>query len=105
MKQFLAMSIVLLFVGLSFSTTTAKVNIKGKFEFGIIGEDGRILEQTFKQSADELKEMDRLLGQLIDDMYSATDYDQLMNIVNSYKTDWGRFTEPIRGICKNQTTV
>ena len=91
MKQLIAISVVILFIGLSFSTTTAKINVKDKLEFGIIGEDGKVLIQKFKQSTDELKEMDKVLAQLMDDMYSATSYKQLINTVQSYKTEWGRF--------------
>ena len=50
MKQLIAISVVILFIGLSFSTTTAKVNIKDKLEFGIIGEDGKVFIQKFKQN-------------------------------------------------------
>jgi len=92
MKPLLAIGIILLFVGLSFSPATAKViDVKEKLELGMIGEDGKISMQTFKLSADELKETDRLLAQLMEKMQSATDYDQLIDTVKSFRTEWGRF--------------
>ena len=91
MKQLIAMLVIVLIIGLSFSTTTARISVKDKLEFGIIGENGKIFVQKFKHSTEELKEMDKLLMQLMDDMYSATSYSQLTNILNRYKKEWGRF--------------
>ena len=91
MKPLLAIGIILLFVGLSFSPATAKVNIKEKLELGMVGENGKISMQTFELSADELKETDRLLEQLLEKMRLSTNYDQLIDTVNSFRTEWGRF--------------
>lgn len=91
MKPLLAVGIILLFVGLSFSPATAKVSLKEKLELGIVGEDGKISMQTFKLSIDELKEIDGLLAQLMEKMQSATDYGQLLDAVKSFEFEWGRF--------------
>jgi len=91
MKPLLAVGIILLFVGLSFSPATAKVSLKEKLELGVVGEDGKISMQTFKLSMDELKEVDGLLAQLMEKMQSATNYGQLLDTVNSFRVKWGRF--------------
>ena len=91
MKQLITISVVILFFGLSFSTINAKIDVKDKLEFGIIGSDGKLIMQQVKQSVEELKDMDRFIAQLMEDMYSADSYDQLLNIIHSYKKEWGRF--------------
>jgi len=91
MKPLLAIGVILLFVGVSCSPAIATVNIKEKLEFGILGKDGKMSVQTAKLSVNELKQIDGLLAQLMNEMQSATDRDQLIDIVNSFKNDWGRF--------------
>lgn len=90
-KPLLAIAVICLFVGLSCSPVAAKVSVKEKLEFGMIGEDGKISMQTVKLSADKLREIEGKLAQLMEEMQLATDYDQLINIVNGYKIEWGRF--------------
>ncbi len=90
-KPLLAVGIILLFVGLSFSPATAKVSLKDKLELGVVGEDGKISMQNFKLSMDELKEIDGLLAQLMEKMQSANNYGQLLDTIRSFKFDWGRF--------------
>ena len=90
-KPLLAVAVIFLFIGLSCSPVAAKVSLKEKIEFGIIGEDGKISIQTIKLSADRLRNICDLLGQLMEKMQSATDYDQMIDIVNSLKIEWGRF--------------
>ena len=91
MKPLLAVGIILLFVGLSFSPATAKVDLKEKLELGVVGEDGKISMQIFKLSMDELKEVDELLAQLREKMQSSTNYGQLLDTIENFKFEWGRF--------------
>ena len=90
-KPLLAVAVILLFLGLSCSPITAKVSLKEDFEFGLIGEDGKISFETIKLSAERIREVEGLLVQLMEKMQSADNYDQLINIVNSYKMEWCRF--------------
>ncbi len=90
-KPILACAVILLFLGLSFSPITAKVSPKENFEFGVIGEDGKISAQTIAITADKLREVEGILAQLTEDMEEAEDYDQLLNIVENSKIEWGRF--------------
>jgi len=90
-KSLLAIAVIILFLGLSLSPVTAKVSLKEKIEFGLIGEDGKISFETIKLSVEKIREVEGLLAQLMEKMQSADNYDQLINIVNSYKMEWGRF--------------
>jgi len=90
-KPILACAVILLFLGLSFSPITAKVSPKENFEFGVIGEDGKISAQTIAITADKLREVEGILAQLTEDMEEAEDYDQLLNMVENSKIEWGRF--------------
>ena len=90
-KPLIAFAVIILFLGLSFSPVTAKVSLKEKIEFGLVGENGKISTQIFQLSVDKLKQIESLLAQLTEKMESATDFDQLLSIVDSYKLEWGRF--------------
>ena len=90
-KPLLAVAVIILFLGLSLSPVTAKVSIKEDFEFGLIGENGKISFKTIKLTVDKLREIEGLLTQLMEKMQSAENFGQLMSIVNSYKMEWGRF--------------
>ena len=90
-KPLLAITMILLFLGLAISPITAKVDLKEEFEFGVIGEDGSIAARTFKLSANKLKEIEGKLAQLTEDMEKAENFEQLMNIVEKSKIEWGRF--------------
>jgi len=56
-KPLLAVAVILLFLGLSCSPITAKVSLKEDFEFGLIGEDGKISFETIKLSAERIREV------------------------------------------------
>ena len=90
-KPMLAITVILLFLGVSMSPATANNNLKEELQFGVIGEDGKISIQAIKLTADKILEVEGLLAQLTDKMQSAADYGQLLDIVNNYKIEWGRF--------------
>lgn len=86
-----AIAVIILFISLSFSPATAKISLKEKIEFGLMKEDGSISKQIIELSIEKIKDVEEKLAQLTEEMQSATDYKQLLNIVNSYKIEWGRF--------------
>jgi hypothetical protein len=90
-KPLLAIGIILLFIGLSCSPIMGKSGLKEEFELGVIGENGRISAQTIKLTADKIREFEGILAQLTEEMEEAEDYDQLLNIVEKSKIEWGRF--------------
>jgi hypothetical protein len=90
-KSLIAIAVIILFLGVSLSPVTAKVSLKNKIEFGLIGENGKISKQVFQLSVDKLRQVEDLLAQLTENMESATDFNQLIEIVSSYKREWSRF--------------
>lgn len=83
-KVIIAVGIVLLFIGLAVSPVTASTN--EKVRYAIFGENG-ILQQ-FEMPFNEAKEIDGLLGELIERMGSATSNSDLLDIINDFMNSY-----------------
>ncbi len=90
-KSLFAIAVIILFISLSFSPATAKLNVKDKIEFGLMKEDGSISRQVLELSIEKIKDVEEKLAQLTEDMQTATDYKQLLDVINNYRIEWGRF--------------
>jgi len=90
-KALFAIAVVCLFFGVTFNPVTANENSIEEIELGLIDEGGRISKQLIQLSIDKVKDIENLLVELTEEMQTATDYSQLLNVINSYKIKWGRF--------------
>jgi hypothetical protein len=91
MKVLITIWIAILFIGLMFNPVSAKINVDEKLEIGFFGEKGKFLMKTFQRSSDEIEEYSGLLNELMDRMQSSSDYGQMIEVVNSFRSEWGRY--------------
>ena len=73
-KALIAIGIIMLFVGLAFSPATATSKITTNIDL----------------SEAQLETLEKFLPELMNKMESATSYAELIDIINSYISDWGR---------------
>jgi len=84
-KEIIAVSIILLFLGLAVSPVTSQTTIKDKLEIGTIGDLASI-----QLSEQDLTTMEKFLPILVEKMQTATSYSEIVNIAQSFVKEYGR---------------
>ena len=86
-KNIIIISVILLFVGLSFSPATARVTQEEKISFGILGENGKITRETISLSSNRLSEVSNLLYELSEKIQMANSEQNFIDIIDNFVKD------------------
>jgi hypothetical protein len=89
-KALLTVGIISLFLGLSvspaMSTFTQQENIA---TYSIYDENGSL--QNFELSEEDAQQVDGILAQITEKIQAASTYEEMINIMNTYLKDYGRY--------------
>jgi len=97
-KQIFIIGVIVLFAGLAINPATAQVSPEGelqeeaiKVEYALVNPDGSITTERIELTEQELVELQTTLSKLMEELESATDLDDVENIIESALTTEGSF--------------